>query len=396
MSLPSLRLNKNADRRLKAGHIWIYSNEIDTKATPLNAFEPGDQVIIENNSGKALCIASLNPQTLICGRVVSRDVRKPLDVSMLVHRIKIALGLRQQCFDKPFYRLVFGDSDLLPGLVVDRFGDYLVVQIATAGMEVLKDEIVAALVKVLKPLGVLLRNDGNMRQLESLPEYVEVAYGDVPEVVELEENGVKFLAPLHTGQKTGWFYDHRPGRQRLQHYSKDKRVLDVFSYIGGWGVQAAAAGASEVVCLDSSGQALDMAEKSAELNGVRDSFQTMEGDAFEGLRQLRDSGEQFDIVVVDPPAFIKRKKDIAKGEQAYRRINELAMRLLGREGLLVSASCSMHLNRDKMVDLLRAGSRHLDRNMQIFEQTHQGPDHPIHPAIPETEYIKSLFARVYI
>ncbi|WP_461536037.1 class I SAM-dependent rRNA methyltransferase [Spongorhabdus nitratireducens] len=396
MSLPVLRLNKNADRRLKAGHIWIYSNEIDNKVTPLTALQPGDQAVIENNTGKALGIASINPQTLICGRLISRDIRKPLDVSLLVHRIKIALGLRQQCFDKPFYRLVFGDSDLLPGLVVDRFGDYLVVQIATAGMEALKDEIVAALVKVLKPIGVLLRNDGNMRQLESLPEYVEVAYGDVPEVVELEENGVKFLAPLHTGQKTGWFYDHRPGRQRLQHYSKDKRVLDVFSYIGGWGVQAAAAGASEVICLDSSGQALDLAEQSAELNGVRDNFQTMEGDAFEGLRQLRDAGEQFDVVVVDPPAFIKRKKDIAKGEQAYRRINELAMRLLGREGLLVSASCSMHLQRDRLVDLLRAGSRHLDRNLQVFEQTHQGADHPIHPAIPETEYIKSLFARVYM
>ncbi|MGY0216983.1 class I SAM-dependent rRNA methyltransferase [Endozoicomonadaceae bacterium StTr2] len=396
MTLPSLRLNKNADRRLKAGHIWIYSNEIDNKVTPLTALQPGDQAVIENNTGKALGIASINPQTLICGRLISRDIRKPLDVSLLVHRIKIALGLRQQCFDKPFYRLVFGDSDLLPGLVVDRFGDYLVVQIATAGMEALKDEIVAALVKVLKPIGVLLRNDGNMRQLESLPEYVEVAYGDVPEVVELEENGVKFLAPLHTGQKTGWFYDHRPGRQRLQHYSKGKRVLDVFSYIGGWGVQAAAAGASEVICLDSSGQALDMAEQSADLNGVRDNFQTMEGDAFEGLRQLRDAGEQFDVVVVDPPAFIKRKKDIAKGEQAYRRINELAMRLLGREGLLVSASCSMHLQRDRLVDLLRAGSRHLDRNLQVFEQTHQGADHPIHPAIPETEYIKSLFARVYM
>lgn len=394
MSLPTIRLKAKADRRLRAGHLWIFSNEVDVKLTPFSNFEPGTQAIVESSSGKPLGVATINPNTLICGRLVSRDIQYSLTKSFIVHKINIALALREQAFDRPFYRLIYGDSDGLPGLVVDRFGEYLVVQLSTAGMELAKDEIVGALEQALEPKGILFKNNSQSRALEGLPEYVEVASGEVPDNLQLEENGTFFLAPVRHGQKTGWFYDHRMNRARLQNYTKGKRVLDVFSYVGGWGVQAAKAGASEVVCVDSSKPAMEFVTANAELNGVKNTVETLCGDAFEVLKQLKDNGERFDIVVVDPPAFIKRRKDLTNGEQAYRRINELAIRLLEKDGILLSASCSMHLKRDVLVDILRQASRHLDRNLQVIEQGYQGPDHPVLPAIPETEYLKALFCRV--
>nr|MDT0251467.1 class I SAM-dependent rRNA methyltransferase [Endozoicomonas sp.] len=327
MFLKRLRLKNKADHRLKAGHLWIYSNEVDIQTSPLKSFEVGEVVLVENSFGKALGTAYVNPNSLICARLVSRDSEQILDKSLLVHRINVALSMRERLFEKPFYRLIYGDSDGLSGLVVDRFDDILVAQISTAGMERVRDEVVEALNQVLKPKGILFRNSGNARNLEDLPKYVEVASGVVPEVVLLEENGVSFQAPVMDGQKTGWFYDHRFNRDRLRHYVKGRRVLDVFSYVGGWGIQAAAFGAEKVTCVDSSTLALDNVHANAELNEVQRKVDTIEGDAFEVLKALKDSEERFDVVIVDPPAFIKKRKDIKVGEKAYRRINELAMRL---------------------------------------------------------------------
>jgi 23S rRNA (cytosine1962-C5)-methyltransferase len=282
----------------------------------------------------------------------------------------------------------------LPGLVVDRFGDILVVQLASATMEKHKDDVVAALVQVCKPSGILFKNDSAARDAEGLSSYVETAFGLVPEWVALEENGVKFEAPVIAGQKTGWFYDHRMNRARIAPYVKGKRVLDLFSYIGGWGVQAAAFGASDVMCVDASAFALDGVERNAGLNGLNEKVACLEGDVFEALKQLKAAEERFDVVIVDPPAFIKRKKDLKNGEAAYRRLNEQAMRLLNKDGILVSASCSMHLPEDDLQNILLTSARHLDRNMQLLERGSQGPDHPVHPAIPETRYIKSLTCRL--
>jgi 23S rRNA (cytosine1962-C5)-methyltransferase len=394
MSLPSLKLKPQEDRRLREGHLWIYSNEVDVAATPLKDFAAGDQVRVEDSKGKVLGIATLNPNALICGRLLSRDEKYPLNKSLLVHRLQVALALREMLYDEPFYRLVYGDSDFLPGLVIDRFGDVCVVQIASAGMERVKSDIVEALEKVLSPHGILFKNDGKMREVEGLPSYVEVAAGEVPDEVPLRENGVQFLAPVRAGQKTGWFYDHRESREALRRLVKGKRVLDVFSYVGGWGVQAAAFGAAEVTCVDASAFALEMVTKNAALNGVQDKVKTLQGDAFEILSSLRQSGERFDVVVLDPPAFITRRKDHKNGIAAYRRANELAMRLLNKEGLLVSGSCSLHLSRPELVEVIRASARHIDRAAQIIHHGHQGGDHPIHPSIPETEYLKAVFARV--
>jgi 23S rRNA (cytosine1962-C5)-methyltransferase len=389
-----LRLKKNEERRIQQGHVWVFSNEVDIVATPLKDFEPGQQVIIEASNGKPLGMGFVNPNTLICARLLSRSPKLELNMKFLKKRIQAAQELREMHFDQPYYRLVFGDSDGLSGLVIDRFGDVFAVQITTAGMEVIKDDIVQVLENLYHPQAIVMKNNTTSRELEGLPLYEEVVYGEMPAELIIEENGVKFSIPVEGGQKTGWFYDHRMARGRLQNLVKGKRVLDVFSYLGGWGVAAAVAGAEEVTCVDSSEFALDGVDINAALNGVAEKLVTIQGNAFDVLNALRTDEQKFDVVIVDPPAFIKRKKDFKKGAEAYRRINEIAMRVLEKDGILVSASCSHHMTRDNLLTAVQSAARHIDRNVQLFEQGHQGPDHPIHPAIPETEYIKTLFFKV--
>lgn len=393
-ALPVLRLKKNEERRLREGHLWIYSNEVDTAATPLKDFEPGAQASITDARGRSLGNGYVNPHSLICARLVSRDPAYLLDKSLFIHRLNIALSLRETLFAKPYYRLVYGEADGLPGLVVDRYGQVLVAQITTAGMELQKEAIIAALEKVLKPVAIVLRNDSRSRETEGLQGYVEIASGTLPDTVLMEENDTRFEIDVIGGQKTGWFYDHRMNRARMRDYVKGRRVLDVFSYIGGWGIQALTAGASEVTCVDASASALDRLQHNAGLNNVGQQVISLEGDAFEALKALREDRQRFDLVIVDPPAFIKRKKDTKQGLIAYRRINQLAMQLLDKEGYLVSGSCSYHLDARQLRDSLLKASRHIDRNAQILEQGHQGPDHPVHPAITETDYLKALFLRL--
>lgn len=392
-ALAPLRLKKNEERRLRAGHLWVYSNEVDIQATPLKAFTPGQQVQLQAHNGKSLGNAYVNPNSLICARLVSRDPRYVLDRSLLVHRLNVALALREQLFAAPFYRLVYGEADQLPGLVIDRYGDVCVVQCTTAGMEAVKDDILAALDKVLRPGGVLWRADSAVRKLEGLDSYRDV-HGEVPAAVEVEEHGVRFTVSLLEGQKTGWFYDQRMNRARLRNYVAGKRVLDVFSYVGAWGLQAAAAGAGDVLCVDASERAIEQIHANAGANGLEERIASLQGDAFEALAQLRGAQEKFDVVVLDPPAFIKRRKDAKAGEQAYHRLNQLGMQLLARDGILVSASCSQHLAESQLQKILLQTSRHLDRSLQVLERGHQAPDHPVHPAIPETSYLKALFCRV--
>jgi len=392
--LPELRLKKNEDRRLRAGHNWVYSNEVDTKQTPLKDFEVGQWCHVTNNRGRVLGTAYINPNTLICARLVSRFENKILDLPRLTQRITDALRLREQVFSEPCYRLIFGESDAMPGLVIDRFNDVLVVQITTAGMDAIQDDIVQALTQVLKPQCILLRNDSASRELEGLPLFSKVVLGELPPQVEFEENKTKFITSLEHGQKTGWFYDHRMNRLRMQDYVKGKRVLDVFSYVGAWGIQALQAGANEVTCIDSSALALDLARQSAALNGREKNFIAMEGDAFEALKSLHESGEKYDVIILDPPAFVKRRKDLKEGSLAYRRINRLAMNLFSDEGILISASCSYHLSREQLLNEIRQASHLANVDCQILEQGHQGPDHPVHTAMKETDYLKSYICHI--
>jgi len=396
-ALNRLRLNKDADRRLYGGHLWIYSNEVAVKQTPLKTFTIGEQVIVEDAKGNVLGVAMMNPQSLICGRLVSRD-HSLLDKTLLAQRIQSALVLRElslgkQSVAKPCYRLVYGDSDFLPGLIIDRFDEYFSVQINSAGMDQLTNVIIDVLNQLFKPKGILLKNDSSAREAEGLEKFVAIASGDVPELVELEENGTRFLAPLANGQKTGWFYDHRVNRREMQSLVKDKNVLDIFSYVGGWGVQALHAGAKSTTCVDSSEQALVIAKQNAELNNFKNSFNTQQGTAIDVLKNLIADKKLFDVIILDPPAFIKKIKDKGKGVEAYHHHNQLALRLLKSDGVLISASCSMHLKRDELMNVIRASGNKTDRKLQIFYQGGQGPDHPVHPAIAETEYLKSFFVR---
>jgi len=390
--LPVLRLRPREERRLQAGHLWVFSNEVDVAATPLTAFEPGQAVQLRSDRDRFLGYAYVNPQTLIAARILSRDPAHPPGQPLLVHRMKIALALRERLYAAPFYRLVYGESDLLPGLVVDRYGDTCVVQVGTAGMETMKEWILEALARTVRPRAVLWKNDSPARGLEGLDSYVAPAFGEVPDTVAVEEGGVNFTVPLAAGQKTGWFFDQSVNRAATAAFARGARVLDVFSYAGSFGLQAARAGAREVLCVDASAAALDAATTTAAANGL--SLSIRKGDAFESMEALAAERERFDVVIVDPPAFIKRRKDHGKGLAAYRKLNQLALRLVARDGILLTCSCSYHLAESELAEAVQRAARHAGRLAQVLEFRGQGPDHPVHPAIPETRYLKALLCRI--
>jgi 23S rRNA (cytosine1962-C5)-methyltransferase len=371
----------------------VFSNEVDTAVTPISAVGVGAIVRIVDYRRQFVGYATANPHSLICARLLSRREAEPIDAALIAHRLQRALGLRERFVGGQHYRLVFGEADGLPGLVLDRYGDVVVGQVATWGMELLTPLIEAALSTLLSPRQIVWKNDGSARELESLPKEVRASAGDIPEQIEIVEAGLHFSAPLAAGQKTGWFYDQTANRAMLSRYLRPgARVLDVCSYVGAWGVSAMAQGAATAVCVDSSEPALQWATRNAERNSV--ALTTRRGDAFEALDALHGEGARFDVAIVDPPAFVKKRKDLPRGEAAYRKLNQLAMRLLDTEGLLVSCSCSFHLPAESLPALLQTAASHLDRDLQILQVGGQSPDHPIHPAIAETRYLKTLFCRV--
>jgi 23S rRNA (cytosine1962-C5)-methyltransferase len=389
--LPSLRLKRNEDRRLHAGHLWIFSNEVETQQTPLTKFEPGELVRVIAHNDRALGLAYVNPKSLISARMLS--TWKIPDAAWFSTRIRAAQKLRDRLYSKPYYRLVYGESDGLPGLVIDRFGAACVVQIGTAGMERFKAEIQQALQRVAGCTSLLFKNDGATREMEGLPSYVEAALGSFESLGQVHEDDLVFQVPLAEGQKTGWFFDQAANRRALVKYvARGARVLDVFSYAGAWGVRAAHCGAREVVCVDSSAAALELAAANAALNHV--ALDSIKGDAFDVLEGLAKKNARFDIVVIDPPAFAKRKKDVPKALAAYKRLNQLAMRLVADDGILVSCSCSYHVTAEELQDAIAKAARGADKQVQILEVGGQAPDHPVHPAIQETRYLKAYFCRV--
>ncbi len=390
--LRTLRLKRGEDRRIAAGHPWVFSNEV-ADTTPLKAFAPGERAQIESHRGQFLGYAYVNPHALICARILSRSAARPVDESLIEQRLRTALTLRERLYREPYYRLVFGESDGLPGLVLDRYADVIVGQIATAGMEALRETVEQAVRALLSPAVLYWKNDSAARQLEQLPLTACAAFGEAPAELGVHEAGLQFTAPLAQGQKTGWFYDQCANRARLARYLwPGARVLDVCSYVGAWAVTALRAGAASACCIDSSETALDYARRNAQANAL--SVETLRADAFEALKSLQEQGRRFDVVVLDPPAFIKRKKDIPRGQAAYRKLNQLALSLIEGEGLLVSCSCSYHLSPEAHTEIIQAAARHSGRGVQILESGGQSPDHPVHPAVPETRYLKAFFCRV--
>jgi 23S rRNA (cytosine1962-C5)-methyltransferase len=369
----------------------VFSNEVDTQQTPLGKFKAGELVRVLAHNDRALGIAYVNPQSLISARLL--ETWRIPDSGWFVERFRGALALRERLYPEPYYRAVYGEADALPGLVVDRYGNRCVVQIGTAGMELLKPHICEAVIRVFDCETLILKNDSGARELEGLSSYVEIVKGTAAETGVVREGGLAFEVPLAEGQKTGWFFDQAFNRGALTKYiPRNARVLDVFSYVGAWGVRAAHDGAGEVTCVDSSAAALESAIRNAERNGSK--IAVRKGDAFDVLEALARESRQFDIVIVDPPAFAKRRKDVPKALAAYKRLNQLAMQVLSPDGILVSCSCSHHVAPPDLEDAIAKAARSAHKRVQIVEVGGQAPDHPVHPAIPETRYLKAYFCRV--
>jgi 23S rRNA (cytosine1962-C5)-methyltransferase len=385
-SVAELRLLPGRHKRARAGHPWIFSNEIDMTAAA-KALPPGSVGIFREAGGAPLGTGFFNPHSLIAGRLLARDAT-PVDRALIARRIAAALALRGRLFDAPFYRLVHAEADGLPGLVVDRYGDVLVAEINAAGMERMTDDVLAALDDAIAPKAVLLKNDGPARALEGLPSAVSW-HGAAPGgPIEIVENGVRFLADLAGGQKTGWFYDHRANRALTARFARSGRVLDLFSYLGGFGIQAAVAGASRVVMVDRSQPALDLAAESAARNGVAERCSFTRAYAFDVMESYAVGGERFDVVIADPPAFVKSRKDLAAGARGYRKMVRLAAPLVAPGGVLFAASCSHHVDATMFAEEVRRGLADARRDGRILYSGGAGPDHPVHPFLPESAYLK--------
>jgi 23S rRNA (cytosine1962-C5)-methyltransferase len=383
---PTITIKPREGRKARLGSPWIFSNEIVMDAAA-KALPPGALVHVKHDDGQDAGTGYFNSKSLIAVRLLARENGAAIDATFFGGRIKRALALRDMIYAKPFYRLVHAEGDGLPGLTIDRFGDVVVVQITTAGMEALLTPLKMALETVLAPITIILRNDTSARALEGLESYVRAEKGEMGRIA-VEENGARYFADLGQGQKTGWYYDQRDNRAFIAGLAKGKSVLDAYSYTGSFGILAAKMGASETVCLDSSAPALTLAEESAAANKV--SLSAVKADVFEELERLAAQKEVFDIVVADPPPFVKSKKDLEPGAKAYRKLARLAAAVTKPGGTLLLASCSHNIPTDRFAAECAAGIMRGGRKASLIRSAGASPDHPVHPMLPESAYLKSL------
>src|SRR4051812_9900817 len=386
MSRKTIIVPKGQRSRAREGSPWIFSNEIRMDQAA-KALSPGTLVNVRGEDGRAFGTGYFNPKSLIAVRLLAADCDVTIDAAFFVERLKRALALRAAIYDRPFYRLFHAEGDGVPGLVIDRFDDHLTVQIGTAGMERQIESITAALEEVLKPKTIILRNDAPSRALEGLEAYVKMRKGEAKRIA-VEENGARYIADLSEGQKTGWYYDQRDNRAFIAPFAKGKSVLDAYSYTGGFGILAAKAGAKDTVCLDSSAPALALAEESARVNNVK--IKAVKADVFEELERLIAGGEKFDIVLADPPPFVKSKKDLEPGAKAYRKLARLAAQVTAPGGTLMLASCSHNIPPDRFAAECAQGLLRTGRGASVIRQAGAGPDHPVNPLLPESAYLKAL------
>jgi 23S rRNA (cytosine1962-C5)-methyltransferase len=387
-ALPVIRLKPREGRRVRAGAPWVFSNEIvmDAKAKTL---APGTPVALASDDGSLIGIGYFNPKSLIAVRLLGPpDVE--INTSFIRSRLERALKLRTQFYAAPFYRLIHAEGDALPGLVVDRFVDALVVQVTTAGMERLTDDVLAALDETMAPACVILRNDTPARTLEGLPHYIRVARGEAPARLSVEENGARYFADPQEGQKSGWYYDQRDNRRFMAELASGKTCLDVYSYSGGFGILAAVKGASQSVLIDSSEPALQLAREAAETDGVIQRCRFVKAEAFAELERLATQRQSFDTVICDPPPFAPSRKDVEAGARAYRKLARLAASVVAPGGFLLLASCSYNVSPERFAAECAAGIHRAGRRAALIRQAGAGPDHPVHPLLPETAYLKAL------
>lgn len=380
-----LVLRKNQDRRVRAGHPWVFSNEIGAlEGEPAD----GDLVEVADFRGAFLGIATFNRHSLICGRILTRG-RDPIDADFFVRRLERALRFRERVLPgERTLRLVHGEGDLLPGLVVDRYQDVLAVEVLTLGMERRQDLVREALDRVLAPRGVVRVADVPLRALEGLPLERGVWWGEVPERFEVALEGFTVEVSPLTGQKTGLFLDQRLNRRRAEAYARDRRVLDLYCYQGEWALHAARGGAASVLAVDSSEPALEAAARNLGRSGFSGRAELRRGDAFDVVRELERAGERFGLVIVDPPALVKSGRHLAAGARAYRELNRAAMAALAEDGVLVTCSCSHHLEDPLFHQVLVEAARAAHRPFRLLEWAGASPDHPRLLAVPETHYLK--------
>lgn len=389
-ALPLLRLKAKEDGALRAGRPWIYANQVAAGGGALRALEPGSLARVVAANGEPLGAAAVNPHSLIVGRLLDRDVAAVCDPAFLAGRLARALALRERLFDAPFYRLVHAEGDGLPGLVIDRYGDLLVVQPNSAWAERALPALLAALDELLAPRAVVLRADAAGRAAESLPSYQRLAKGALDGPIELQENGVTYLADPLGGQKTGWYYDQRSTRAFVASLTSGARVLDAFSHSGGFALACLAQGAASALALDSSAPALELAQQAAVRNDLDSRLTLQQGDALAVLQTLRDRGESFDLVVADPPPFVPNKKALPQGLKAYRKTAALAARLVSPGGILSLASCSHNVDPASFFKAVAGGLSRAERSGRVLLTGGAGPDHPVHAQLPETAYLKTL------
>jgi 23S rRNA (cytosine1962-C5)-methyltransferase len=380
-----LTLRKNQDRRVRAGHPWIFSNEV---AGLTGNVADGDLVDVLDHRGAFLGRAYYNKRSLICGRVLTRR-REEIDLEFFVHRLERAVAYRASVAPGvEALRVVHGEADHLPGLVVDRYGDWLAVQVLTLGMEVRAELVREALSRVLAPRGVMRIADSPLRRLEGLPLERGVWWGEVPESIMVTQDGFELEVDLTRGQKTGLFLDQRENRRLAEARAEGNAVLDLFCYQGEWALHAARGGAKSVLAVDSSAPALAAAARNAERNRRSDAITFRQGDAFDILRELERKGERFGLVIMDPPALVKSRSHIAAGARAYRDLNRAAMSLLTEGGTLITCSCSHHLEDELFKQVLRESARAARRPFRLLSWTGEPLDHPQLLAVPETHYLK--------
>lgn len=384
--LPTVILRAGEDRRVRAGHPWAFSNEIlmdaDAKAIPV-----GSLATLRAPGGEALALVTFNPHSLIAARVLSTNPEAKVDALFIGRRLTQAAALRDRLVGVPYYRLIHAEADGLPGVIIDRFGDAFVVQVNTAGMDALTPVLLEALEAEFSPTTIILKNDSPVRELEGLTREVVVAKGQAG-TIELIENDARFVADLSEGQKTGWFYDQRDNRRFMAGLAKDARVLDAYCYSGGFGVLAATRGATSVVCLDRSQPALNVAQQAAALNGVDKIVSFRKGEVFETLE--KEKPRSYEVVICDPPAFVKSRKDLKTGAQGYRKLVRLAAPLVTKGGFFFVASCSHLVDAPLFAEQVRRGLRDAERSGRILLSSGAALDHPVHPNLPETAYLKAM------
>lgn len=380
-----IKLKKNEEKRILNGHPWVFSNEIENFSSQI---EPGTIVDIEDYKGRFIGRGYFNPRSLISARILTRE-KEETDADFFKKKIQAANEYRRNVFPtEASYRVVYSEGDFLPGLIVDKYENVIVIQSLTAGIEKQLDNICGALIDMFKPEAIIAKNDTAIRELEGLKPETKILYGKLPDELVIERNGLRFAVDIISGQKTGFFFDQCENYLRLADIVKNKDVLDCFCYVGGWSLHAARYGAKSVIGIDSSEKAVSLANKNAALNSLADRCSFEAAEVFDKLRALNKEGKQIDAIILDPPAFVKSKAKIKQAIKGYKEINLQAMKLLRQGGYLITCSCSHHLSQEMFFNLLNDAALDAKKSARLVELRAQARDHPMLLAVKETAYLK--------